>query len=365
MTFNRISEADTRPIDDLLAILHQVTQVPLERQFALDLDDLLVEWDASVDLRRVAQMVIILHRDPARKTPLERLSGGGAVRSAQQLARIVYVNDASLAGDNIRSAIRLRNLYRMAYQQRDHVLIVIAYRLISLSLITEMSHEDRMLWVEVNRAIFLPLFRLHGMETYTRTFADLNLRLSEPSRYAKLNEKIEAYYEHYQDTLKCIKQGLASQLDSIEDDVIIRPADVQPSQLEPQIFGRSLTLSRFTVDLLCEAVETCYKLLGLVQMTWPAISANGIEDWIAVPRRNGYRAIHMTVAIPSENEQVAIVDFHIRTHRMEQINTYGVVAANVLDEVVQGVWWEDKKLAAVHHIAEPSFTCGWCVYTSG
>jgi GTP pyrophosphokinase len=73
--------------------------------------------------------------------------------------------------------------------------------------------------------------------------------------------------------------------------------------------------------IMVDAVVDCYKVLGIVHMSYPTVPGR-FKDYISTPKRNGYRSIHTSVIGPEKHR----IEIQIRTHQMHEIAELGVAA---------------------------------------
>ncbi len=77
----------------------------------------------------------------------------------------------------------------------------------------------------------------------------------------------------------------------------------------------------FALRIVVPTIADCYKALGIIHSLWKP-KAGRFKDYIAVPKPNGYRALHTTVFAPEGKT----VEFQIRTGEMDDEAKYGIAA---------------------------------------
>ncbi len=75
------------------------------------------------------------------------------------------------------------------------------------------------------------------------------------------------------------------------------------------------------VRLLVDDIAACYVALGVVHATWSHI-AEEFDDYIAMPKENGYQSIHTAVVGPEGK----VIEVQIRTHEMHEQCEFGTQA---------------------------------------
>lgn len=73
--------------------------------------------------------------------------------------------------------------------------------------------------------------------------------------------------------------------------------------------------------ILVRDIQDCYRALGVIQEIWPSLP-NEFDDYIATPKPNGYRSIHLVVKGPQDKT----IEIQIRTYAMHEESEMGVAA---------------------------------------
>lgn len=74
--------------------------------------------------------------------------------------------------------------------------------------------------------------------------------------------------------------------------------------------------------VIVKTVEECYTALGIIHKHWTPLQGR-FKDFIAVPKSNGYRSLHTTVAVDPQNW---IMEIQIKTEEMHEENEFGIAA---------------------------------------
>lgn len=246
------------------------------------------------------------------------------LRDVLQMQSLGKVQDAATRGNH-----QLENLRKMLFAMMTDVravLIILAERLWLLDELKTAAATEQKKFAAETLAVYAPLANRLGVWQLKWAIEDGCLRYLEPEIYNTIAKSLATRRVEREIYLK-----------QFVDDVTER---LQATQLTSfQVYGRAKHIysiynkmqrkeSRFAdiyditaVRILVASIDDCYRALGILQTAFQQLP-DEFSDYIAQPKPNGYRSIHMVVMGP-ENRYIEI---QIRTEAMHHESELGVAA---------------------------------------
>jgi guanosine-3',5'-bis(diphosphate) 3'-pyrophosphohydrolase len=250
-----------------------------------------------------------------------------------------------------RQAENFRKMLLSVVKDVRVILIKLADRLHNMRTIEHLTDEQIQRISLETQEIYAPLAGRFGMARIQRELEDLAFRWLEPSEYRKLTETIaatrlerEAYIEEIcapireklaEEGVEASISGRAKHLSSIHRKMVTRG----------KRFGEIYDL--LAIRIITDSVGSCYRVLGLVHTLFTPVH-DRIKDYIAIPKMNGYRALHTTVVGPRGQ----MVEIQIRTGEMHEQAEVGIAAHWTYKEGRPGDEDLRKRLAWVRQLLE-------------
>ena len=97
--------------------------------------------------------------------------------------------------------------------------------------------------------------------------------------------------------------------------------------------------------VLVHTVAQCYETLQIVHTLWRPLDGQ-LDDYIAVPKTNGYRCLHTAVL----TDEGLCIEVQIRTHAMHKYNEEGPAAHQHYKQVACGGEWSSRPLPGRGHV---------------
>jgi GTP pyrophosphokinase len=173
--------------------------------------------------------------------------------------------------------------------------------------------------------VYAPLAHRLGIGHIKWELEDLSFRYLEPEAYKHIAAQLD---ERRMDRQKYIDDIIAQLREEIKD-----------ANINGEVFGRvkhiysiwrkmqrkNINFSQVydvrAVRVLVKEVRDCYTVLGIVHTLWHTIPKE-FDDYIAMPKENGYRSLHTAVIGPDGK----VVEIQIRTYDMHNESEFGVCA---------------------------------------
>jgi GTP pyrophosphokinase len=154
---------------------------------------------------------------------------------------------------------------------------------------------------------------------------DLSFKALDPERYRELAANLDTRRQHRE---TYVDRAMAILTPELEKSGIVADLNGRPKHLysiwkkmqrKAAAFGEIYDV--YAIRLLVDEVRDCYAALGVVHSLWKPIPGQ-FDDYIAVPKPNGYQSLH-TAVIALDGKPLEI---QIRTHAMHAVSEVGIAA---------------------------------------
>ena len=178
------------------------------------------------------------------------------------------------------------------------ILIKLADRLHNMRTLQHLSEERRLRIANETLEIYAPLAGRLGIGRIKSELEELCLKNVEPKAFGVLAARVDAKKKWAQEFIAEIKGTLEI---SLEENGI--PAEIKGRTKSIYSIHQKMKRQRIELDqvydfialrIITDDVKNCYGTLGIIHNTWRPVPGR-IKDFIAMPRPNGYRALHTSV----------------------------------------------------------------------
>ncbi|MEH6469808.1 MAG: GTP diphosphokinase [Halopseudomonas sp.] len=173
--------------------------------------------------------------------------------------------------------------------------------------------------------VYAPLAHRLGIGHIKWELEDLSFRYLQPNAYKQiatlLAEKRLDRQQYIDEVLYSLKAELASI--GIEAELMGRAKHIYSiwRKMQRKQIDFDQVYDVRAVRVLVPEVKDCYAALGVVHGQWKNIP-HEFDDYIASPKKNGYRSLHTAVI----GEEGKVLEIQIRTHEMHDDAELGVCA---------------------------------------
>jgi len=238
------------------------------------------------------------------------------------------VTKLSTFGGRTHQEQQAENIRKMLLAMADDirvVLIKLVDRLHNMRTIGALPKAKQERIARQTSEIYAPLAERLGIWQVKWELEDLCFKVLEPENYRNLADQLEtrrrereAYVKRAMGVLResLIKAG-------IKADISGRPKHI--SSIWRKMQRKNARFEEIydvhAVRVLVDEVADCYAALGVVHSIWRPIPGE-FDDYIAVPKPNGYQSLH-TAVIALDGKPLEV---QIRTHAMHRISELGIAA---------------------------------------
>lgn len=208
------------------------------------------------------------------------------------------------------------------------VLIKLAERLNQMRTLITLPEGKRRQIAQETLDIFAPLANRLGIWQIKWELEDLSLRHLQPDVYRRMAASLDERRINREAYIDSIINSLEAELEHshIKASVSGRPKHIYSIWHKMQRKGLNIDQINQIFDVravrvLVEDIDDCYRALGIIHNKWQPLTEE-FDDYIAVPKSNGYQSLHTAVVGP-ENK---IFEVQIRTMDMHRHAELGVAS---------------------------------------
>ena len=256
------------------------------------------------------------------------------VEGVTKLTRIQFQSREQAEAENYRKMI-----VAMAQDVRV-ILIKLADRLHNMRTIEYLGKQKQVQKAKETLEVYAPLAHRLGINKLKWELEDLAFATLHPRKYEEIKAMVSERRADREEHVREAAMTLQRELEKVDipADIAGRAKHFYSIYDKMAKKGREfneiydLTAMRVIAERDGEeGTRDCYGALGLIHSLWKPMPGR-FKDYIAMPKLNGYRALHTTVVGPEGRP----LEIQVRTREMHETAEFGVAAHWRLQERLEG-----------------------------
>jgi GTP pyrophosphokinase len=246
------------------------------------------------------------------------------VEGVTKLTRIQFSSREQAEAENYRKMI-----VAMAQDVRV-ILIKLADRLHNMRTIEYLGKQKQVQKAKETLEVYAPLAHRLGIHAVKWELEDLSFQILHPRKYAEIKAMVADRRADREEQVEQAATILGLELEKADIPAVISGRAKHFYSIYDKMAKKGREFNEI-YDLTAmrviaerggdEGTRDCYGALGLIHSLWKPMPGR-FKDYIAIPKFNGYRALHTTVIGP----QGRPLEIQVRTREMHETAEYGVAA---------------------------------------
>lgn len=247
------------------------------------------------------------------------------VDGVQQMDAIAAAQE-SLDNTSLGGQDQVENVRKMLVSMVDDVrvaLIKLAERTWAIRAIKNESDEFKRRIAKQVSEIYAPLAHRLGIGYIKWELEDIAYRYLSPERYTSIAKLLDGRRLDREEYISRVINLLEGKLRNEQIDAVVTGRAKHIYSIARKMENKHIDFDQVydasAVRVLVPDVKDCYATLGIVHSLWRLVP-NEFDDYIAIPKPNGYRSLHTAVIGPEGKA----MEVQIRTHAMHEEAEFGV-----------------------------------------
>ena len=264
---------------------------------------------------------------------------------------VTKISKIPFSSSEERQAENFRKLLLAMVDDIRVILVKLADRLHNMRTLRFLSDERRVRIARETMDIYAPLAGRLGMSKVKNELEDLAFQYLEPDAYRELAARVEARREGANAFIERIKSVVSEKLSAAGIEASLEGRIKRLYSIQQKLKRQRIDLDQVydfvALRIIARSIPDCYAVLGILHNLWRPVPGR-IKDFIAMPRPNGYQALHTSVI----GEEGHPFEVQIRTQEMHQVAEDGIAAHWKYKEGRSGPDREDHAFAWLRQLVE-------------
>ncbi|MEM8769721.1 MAG: HD domain-containing protein, partial [Pseudomonadota bacterium] len=252
----------------------------------------------------------------------------GLVRAVARMADTSLLEMSNSRMQTSESRDQVENIKRMLVSMIDDARVAVlklAERVVALRAAKASAEERRLRIGQEAHQVFAPLANRLGVWQLKWELEDLALRYLAPDIYKTIASQLDGRRAEREGEIEEIVQTMEARLKAQNIEAAVSGRAKHIFSIWRKMRAKSVGLDEVydvrAIRVLVPDTAQCYAALGVIHTAWQHIPSE-FDDYIAVPKENGYRSIHTAVSW-SDGKTLEV---QIRTQQMHEEAELGVCA---------------------------------------
>jgi len=285
---------------------------------------ILMELNLDTDTVIAALLIEAGGRAAEAKDQEEKLSSLFGSQAAMLIMNYAKISRLSATNKTILEAENIRNMLLALTDDIRVILITLAEKLYSLRTPDLIPPEKRKNFAQECLDIYAPLANRLGISKIKDELEDLSLKFLNREVYQQIKDIVSVKRAERLKFLSQAREALIMEAEKsgIKISVSSRAKHFYSIYMKMRKRNKSAEeiFDLFGMRVICETIEQCYTLLGIVHSLWKP-GAGRFRDYIANPKSNGYQSLHTTVIVDEW-----LLEVQIRTKEMHSLAENGIAS---------------------------------------
>ena len=285
--------------------------------------NILLDLKMDPDSICAALMHDVLEDCDVNKNNLKKLFGDSVAEIVDGVSKLGKLD---ITSKNDRDANNLQKMMLAMSKDVRVVLVKICDRLHNMRTIEHLPRSKQLKKSKETIELYGPLALRIGMQDIRAELEDLAFRCIHPLRASMLESAIKKSSGGRKRIVSKIRRELKRHLKSNGvENVGVKGREKNIYSIYRKIKSKhkpfSEILDVYGFRIIVDSIDDCYRSLGIIHNYFAPIE-NRFKDYIAIPKSNGYQALHTSLlalnAFP--------IEVQIQTRNMSEIASYGIAA---------------------------------------